>query len=156
MAHPLTEMFNKNHDYLFRVRWTLHAPQVTPILHIVSPEVAKGQATHSALRVVFEAAIPPVPSDMIRADRSRAPAKARTRSTRMFHLKIKMCQLNTTSENKGKNSSADVVCAANFCLCFSMLRKLWSTCSLSLSQSPNIGHSASKITAGATPAASCR
>ena len=29
----------------------------------------------------------------------------------MFRLKIKMCQLKTTNENKGHNSSADVVCA---------------------------------------------
>ena len=49
------------------------------------------------VRVFFKTAILPVPSHMILAERSGASAKTRTRSTRMFHLKIKMCQLKTTS-----------------------------------------------------------
>ena len=65
------------------------------------------------VRVFFKTAILPVPSHTILADRSGASAKTRTRSTRMFHLKIMMCQLKTTSENKGQNGSTDVVCAAS-------------------------------------------
>ena len=78
---------------------------------------------------------PPLPTGariLQNCDPPRAePHPGRTlRSVSKNKDKVK-CQLKTTNENKGQNTSTDVVCAATSASVFRCFANFWSTCSLS-------------------------